>query len=129
MRNLPRRNLVCTLMVKEEEMLEAMYGLEFVSNANDGGYGVVVLETGRVFGGDSSFVYIGSYEVENGLLKAEVKCTNDRELLQSIFGDLKEFNLRLEGRPQHNEFILQGHMVEEPTTKIEVKFTRRAELP
>lgn len=110
-------------------MLEAMYGLEFLSNANDGGYGVVVLETGRVFGGDSSFVYIGSYKVENGILKAEVKCTNDRELLKSIFGDIKEFNLRLEGQPQHTEFILQGYMVEEPSMKIGVKFTRRAELP
>lgn len=110
-------------------MLEAMYGLEFVSNADDGGYGVVVLETGRVFGGDSSFVYIGSYKVENGILKAEVKCTNDRKLLQSIFGDIKEFNLRLEGKPQHDEFILQGYMVEKPSMKIGVKFTRRAELP
>lgn len=110
-------------------MLEAMYGLEFVSNSNDGGYGVVVLETGRVFGGDSSFVYIGSYRVENGILKAEVKCTNDRELMRSIFGNLKEFTLRLEGKPERNEFILQGQMVENPSMRIAVKFTRRAELP
>ena len=110
-------------------MLEAMYGLEFVSNSNDGGYGVVVLETGRVFGGDSSFVYIGSYKVENGVLKAEVKCTNDRELMRSIFGDIKEFNLRLEGKPHRDEFILQGHMIENPSMRIGVKFTRRAELP
>lgn len=110
-------------------MVEAMYGLEFVSNLNDGGYGVVVLETGRLFGGDSSFVYVGSYKVENGILKAEVKCTNDRALLRSIFGDIKEFNLTLEGKPQHGEFILQGHMKENPSMRIGVKLTRRAELP
>ena len=110
-------------------MLEAMYGIEFNSNMNDGGYGVLVLETGRIFGGDSSFVYIGNYVFENGLVKADVKCTNDRNLLRSVFGNLKEFNLHLEGKPQHEGFVLQGHMVENPAMKIDVKLTRRAELP
>lgn len=110
-------------------MIEALYGVEFVSNMNDGGYGVVVLETGRVLGGDSSFVFIGDYEVKDGIVYAKVKCTNDRNMLQSIFGDIKEFNLNLEGKHAHNEFILQGHMIENPAMKIGVKLTRRAELP
>jgi hypothetical protein len=112
-------------------MLEAMYGVEFASNSNDGGYGVVVFETGRVLGGDSSFVFVGSYELEGGLVKANIKCTNDRDILPSIFGDIKEFDLVLEGTPdpEHKEFILQGFMVENPSMKIDVKLTRRAELP
>lgn len=110
-------------------MIEAMYGIEFASNLNDGGYGVVVLETGRVLGGDSSFTYIGNYAVTNGLIKAGVKCTNDRNSLQSIFGNLKEFNLCLEGKTDSRQFILSGYMVENPSMKIAVKLTRRAELP
>jgi T3SS negative regulator,GrlR len=114
---------------KEYLMLEAMYGIEFASNMNDAGCGVIVLETGRIFGGDSSFVYIGNYVFKNDLLKADVKCTNDRNLLRSVFGDLKEFNLHLEGKPQYEGFTLQGHMVENPAMNIAVKLTRRAELP
>ena len=110
-------------------MIEALYGIEFVSNIDDGGYGVLVLETGRILGGDSSFVYVGDYEVKNHKVYANVKCTNDRETLQSIFGDIKEFNLHLEGTPDPKEFILAGHMVEDPNLKIAVKLTRRAELP
>lgn len=110
-------------------MLEAMYGIEFVSNMNDGGYGVIVLETGRLFGGDSSFVYVGNYEVDNGRVRTTVKCTNDRKLLQSVFGPLEEFNLRLEGVPDYREFILKGYVVEKPELEIAVKLTRRAELP
>jgi len=110
-------------------MLEALWGLEFASNKNDGGYGVVVLETGRILGGDSSFVFVGSYEVKNEKVYAKVKCTNDRKLLQSVFGDINEFNLELEGIPSHDEFILQGHMIENPSMKIGIKLTRRAELP
>ena len=110
-------------------MLEAMYGVEFVSDMDDGGYGVVVLETGRILGGDSSFVFVGNYEVKNEVCTANIKCTNDRNILQSIFGDIAEFNLYLEGKPEHKEFILHGYMEENPDMKIAVKLTRRAELP
>lgn len=110
-------------------MIEALYGIEFQSNTGDAGYGVVVLETGRILGGDSSFVFVGGYKVENNIVHANVKCTNDRKLLQSIFGNFDEFNLHLEGKPSDSEFILQGYMVEDPSMKIDIKLTRRAELP
>ena len=110
-------------------MIEALYGIEFLSNEGNGGHGVVVLETGRILGGDSSFVFVENYEVNNGTITADVKCTNDRQTLQSIFGDINEFNLHLEGTTNHNEFVLQGHMVENPSMQISVKLTRRAELP
>jgi hypothetical protein len=112
-------------------MLEALYGVEFVSNMNDGGYGVVVLETGKILGGDSSFVFIGKYEVNNSVMDAQVKVTNDRKILPSIFGDVDEFTLILSGSPdpEHQEFLLEGHMLENPEMKIGIKLTRRAELP
>jgi hypothetical protein len=113
-------------------MLEALYGIEFQSKQNNnGGYGVAVLETGRILGGDSSFVFVGTYAQNNGTLEVEVKCTNDRNILQSIFGDIGEFTLKVKGQPdpEHKEFILQGHMVENPDMEIGIKLTRRAELP
>lgn len=112
-------------------MIEALYGIEFVSNVDDSGYGVVVFETGRMLGGDSSFVFVGSYQISNGDIAAEVKCTNDRGVFQSIFGDIKEFTLKLFGTPDtgHEEFMLKGHMVENPSMEVSVKLTRRAELP
>jgi hypothetical protein len=110
-------------------MIEAMYGLEFISNQNDGGHGVIILETGRAFGGDSSFIYIGEYTVRNQYISAKVKCTNDRRVLQSIFGAIDEFNLILEGALDHEQMTLQGHMVENPDMQVAVRLTRRAELP
>lgn len=110
-------------------MVEALYGVEFASSLNNGGYGVVVLETGRVLGGDSSFVFIGDYEVKDGIISAEITCSNDRNILQSVFGDFKEFTLKLEGEFEHKEFIMQGYPVEAPDMKIAIKLTRRAELP
>ena len=110
-------------------MVEALYGVEFLSNSEGIGYGVAVLETNRILGGDTSFVYIGEYEIENGVIYAKIKCTNDREVKESIFGEINKFNLELTGKIARDEFILQGHMVEHPSHKIAVKLTRRAELP
>lgn len=110
-------------------MTEAMYGIEFSSNEGNSGYGVVVLETGRIFGGDSSFLYIGHYHVDDGMLIAEVKCTNDRKILDSIFPGLDAFTVQVSGAPSGEEFVLKGHVVGDHARKIEIKLTRRAELP
>ncbi|GAC1505641.1 MAG: hypothetical protein NVS2B14_17860 [Chamaesiphon sp.] len=111
-------------------MIEAMYGVEFQSNqlGINSGYGVAIFETDRIFGGDSSFVYIGKYKIQNGTLKVTVKVTNDRKIMSSVFG-VDEFTLYGEGTLSRNEFTLEGYMQENPAMKIVAKFTRRAELP
>lgn len=35
--------------------------------------GIVVLETGRVFGGDSAMAYLGNYETDRGKIAAQVR--------------------------------------------------------
>jgi len=110
-------------------MIEAMYGIEFLSDSNSFGYGIAVLDRERIFGGDSSFVFSGHYKIDNNLLYADFECTNDRQFLQSIFGEKNKFNLHLEGTPAPYEFSLKGFMVEDPAHKVTVILTRRAELP
>lgn len=62
-------------------------------------------------------------------MRANVTCKNYRKTMDSII-DLDKFSLDLTGKPDrgHESFTLQGEVVEEPL-KIEVKFTRVAELP
>jgi hypothetical protein len=110
-------------------MLEAIYGVEFISNQMAPGYGVVTLEKGRILGGDTAFVYVGNYEIIKDRIHATIMCTNDHEVLPSVFGQLKEFNLKLQGEPNNTELVLKGHMVEHPELSIGLKLTRRAELP
>ena len=111
-------------------MIEAMYGVEFLTKAGNSGYGVAVLETCRIFGGDSSMTYIGDYSVENGRVKASVKVTNDRGVNPSIFGDnAKQYTLELEGEVEDSEIVLQGHRTDDKTKEIGIRLTRRCELP
>ena len=114
--------------------VEALWSIEFMSNHTRlGGYGVVVLETDRILGGDSSFVYIGEYEYDakSGVMQAKVRCTNDRKSQISVIG-LDDFELNLKGQlndGNSRSFTLQGQVAKRPELDLQVRLTRRAELP
>lgn len=110
-------------------MLEALWSVEFVSNVQGVGAGVAVLETGRVLGGDGQYYYVGNYESNNGVAKAIIKVTHYAGPPNSVFGQIKEFNLILEGKPSEKAFELHGHVQENPSLKIGIRLTRRSELP
>jgi len=110
-------------------MIEALWTAEFVSNENVWGTGVVIMETQRVLGGDGQFFYVGRYETRNGEIKATIDVNHYAWVPGSIFGDLREFSLKLEGTVEKNQFELDGHMVDQPDKLVKIRLTRRAELP
>lgn len=110
-------------------MVEAMWSVEFVTNQATGGSGIVVLETGRVMGGDSSYLYTGSYEFDRGILRAKIKVRKYAPGNQSVFGNLKEFNLTVEGEPGHDQWELSGVMDESAENQIAIRLKRQDELP
>lgn len=110
-------------------MLEALWSLEFISNMQAAGSGVVVMETGRVLGGDAQYIYVGTYKIHNSQAHSRIKVTHYANEPFSIFGPIKEFELELTGTPAHDKFEMQGHVVGRPNLRIGIRFTRRAELP
>lgn len=113
------------------KMIKTMYRVEFLSNNGENRYGVVVFEMGRILGGDGACVYVGTYEIENGLLKVNVKVTNDCKALTPTFGEVNVFHLNGEAKVPNDEvlikeFTVYGAMIENPARKMVVKFTRRA---
>ena len=111
-------------------MLEALWSVEFQSSFGFRGNGVAVFETGRVFGGDSTMIYVGSFRVENGSVHANVNVNKYAHSpgMASVVG-LDNFNLELIGKPDPNNMSLSGHVVEDPSRKITIHAVRRAELP
>lgn len=110
-------------------MLEALWSVEFFSNAQGFGAGVIVFESSRAFGGDAQYFYTGRYELVHDTLKADAKITHYANLPNSIFGPLKEFNLKLEGKIAEPTFELKGYVVEQPKMEIIARLTKRAALP
>ena len=110
-------------------MLEALWSVEFVSNAQRNGAGVIVLETGRAFGGDSLYYYVGDYKMNHDKAQVSLKVKHYNGPASSIFGPLKEFNVKLEGTPARDTFDMEGYLIENPAMKLIIRLTRRAELP
>lgn len=110
-------------------MIEALWSVEFVSNVQGHGAGVAVLETGRVLGGYNQYTYVGSYNVENRDVEAKVTVSLYAGEGWSIFGNATSFNLQLTGKLERAGFEMRGHVVENPSLEIGIKFRRVAELP
>jgi len=110
-------------------MVEALWSVEFISDMDVLGAGVVVLETGRILGGDSQYFYVGSYEVKNQELEAEIEVTHYFGELYSIFGPEKNFRIKITGEIGKDVMEGQGHRVDNSQMKLGVRLTRRAELP
>lgn len=110
-------------------MVEALWSVEFISTQGDMGAGVIVLETRRIFGGDSRYFYVGSYEVKNQELEAEIEVTHYSGEPYSIFGPEKNFRIKITGEIGKDVMMGQGHRVDNPQLKLDVRLIRRAELP
>lgn len=73
---------------------------------------VITLETGRLFGGDSAFYYIGDYQVDNGQIvgKADVTTHTVTEDLENVFGVSGPVNHTVSFEGVVTEDLLEGSM-------------------
>ena len=70
--------------------VEACWTVRF-GPANDGG--VAVLESGRIYGGDSGYAYLGSYEVDGERVAGRLTIIRHNPQIRSIFGNAARFDL------------------------------------
>ena len=112
-------------------MIEALWSVEFLSNMNSVGSGIVVIETGRVLGGDSAYMYIGDIRVEQSTVHAVIRVTQYSSVMgmTSIFHPLTQFTLKVSGPLSATDILFNGYVVEQPGLQIAVRAVRRAELP
>ncbi len=108
--------------------LEQLWSIEFVSKLSSEGGGVIVLENGKVLGGDSNYFYIGSYDLKNNNFNATIDVKHYRGKFKPIFGKLKEFILRLEGPYDEEDMLLTGNLLEDPTRELHIRLKYHAEV-
>lgn len=116
--------------------VEALWVMKFVdprgpvTAANVAG-GVVVLETGRLFGGDSGAYYVGNYTVKDGVLRfrAHVRF-HDRDV-EPILPGLRDYVLLGEGHSDDGmkSIHFRGSVEGQPSVGLVGRLDRVAELP
>lgn len=105
-------------------MKDGLYHVNFQSNQQDFGVGVVTVKDNHVNGGDYAYFYQGIVEGDSLLLR--VKRHNDQAT--SVFGPIKEFNLELKVNPVMGFYFLEGNVQGQPQFAIKIKATILAEL-
>jgi len=116
--------------------IEAFWCLSFHSNNHNipenAGFGVVIFESGRVFGGDSNFYYNGTYLLNGGNITAKVRVKRFAAGMPSITG-LDDYVLIIgglsKGSYNDDEFMVDGHVENVPQAKVYVGFKRIENLP
>jgi hypothetical protein len=94
-------------------MLNGFYSINFkLPDEDDGGGGVVVLLNGKIYGGDTSYSYQGSYRTDGAVLTASIHVLPFNEFLKSIFSDFEETEdeIKLSGSFDAKGFLLKGQL-------------------
>ena len=112
-------------------MIEAMWAVNFATTAGAFGNGVVVFETGKIFGGDSMYYYTGNYTVSGHAINANVKVKHYAGPKQNIMGmGIDELNLKTSGQIQNTTSAsAQGTDPRFPGQPISMTFRKLADLP
>lgn len=111
--------------------IEGLWTIVF-SGQFGAGAGVVVFETGRIFGGDTSMYYIGDYEVKNGFLSGNVRVRVHAEVpgMMPVTG-INDFTATLPAAQIGETMQVTCDVTNPPDTglKIQAKLHKIAELP
>jgi hypothetical protein len=114
--------------------MEGLWTVEFGSNADMFGSGVVVMHEGRIEGGDEGYYYLGSYEKLNPGGQYPLTFTAKIEVKpflpgrSSVFKTInREFTLNLEGTlKDENNAVAIGTPEGIPGMNLGVRLVRRS---
>ena len=113
--------------------IEALWSVKFESSRGFGAHGVVVFETGRLFGGDISWYYTGHFKTNGKRVNAQVKVDFHGEPLEAVTGHApgQPFKIDLLGKisDDGNEIEARGTVVDEPDQVLVFSMKRLADLP
>ena len=106
--------------------IEQLWSLEFESELSSEGGGVIVLEKGKILGGDNNYFYIGSYDLKNDQFNATIDVKHYHGAHNPIFGKFEEVIIKLTGDYDEEEMHLTGHVLEQPSSELHVKLKYHA---
>lgn len=96
--------------------------------------GIVVLESGRVFGGDSVMAYLGNYTVDRGRIEADVRSWTwnfDVGEVENVFGmtGAIDYIVKLTGDHDGRTIIGTLHPEAAPDFRLSCRMEKIADLP
>lgn len=109
-------------------MHNGLWTIEFSSESNFFGNGVLVLIEGRLLGGDHGYYYSGNYEINGTDLHGRVNVIRYDPNSISVFGDIDNFSLNLEGSISDSELIVVAGDVNNSKNTMHITGKKKEEL-
>ena len=95
-------------------------------SANSGG--VVVFANGKVFGGDSGFYYVGTYQERDGIIKARIAVHNFDPAIVNLLSVGKDYELNVSAILKGDEISGTAVVPAMPSQSFAVRLTKKANL-
>jgi hypothetical protein len=110
-------------------MVEGFWIVQYEGMKGNGG-GVAMFIKGQVFGGDTGYTYLGSYQTQGNSVKAHVNVRNFLPDIPSVLGVVGDFELNIEGTFTGDIVKATGSLPQEKqAVGIALKLTKVADLP
>ena len=107
--------------------MDGFYSVHFTAG-NGVGDGVVVLLKGKIYGGDSGYVYTGTYTQDGHSLRADVQVQQVVPGIPSVFGGFGNLTLSLSGKRTGDAIEGSGQLLGNPHVRMGFQLQRRATL-
>ncbi len=108
--------------------IDGLWTIDFISTLHLVGSGVAVLNDKRLLGGDEGYYYSGHYDTENGQFSGTIAVTRYNPKSLSVFGNIEQFTLKLEGKVQDYQIEGTAWMENNPDRKIRILGKKKQEL-
>ena len=108
--------------------IDGLWTIEFISTLHLVGSGVAVLNDKRLLGGDEGYYYSGHYDTENGQFSGTIHVTRYNPKSLSVFGDIGQYTLKLEGKVQDYQIEGTAWMESNPNRKIRIVGAKKEAL-
>lgn len=110
-------------------VVEGVYAAQFLSNTDQYGEGIVVVDGGRIHGGDLDHVYIGTYSLANNEFSANLDVSNHSGKFSSVLGPLMHYRLTLNGKVKKQQDITcRGKVEGRPDLAIKINLHKISPL-
>lgn len=109
-------------------MVEGFWIVQYEGIQGNGG-GVVLFLKGRVLGGDSGYIYTGTYTTAGNTLSARVVVRNFIPGVENVLGKRGNFELMLEGIVDTRLIKASASLINQQGAGLVAKLTKVSELP
>lgn len=112
----------------ENSEFNGLWTVEFISTVNRSGKGVLVLNNGRLLGGDEGYYYTGTYHINGTQIQGTVNVIRFDPTTISVFGNIGQFALSLSGTINVYHLTAAAVIANNPQYKIKIIGNKKEDM-